>query len=407
MASMYKSYRSAGSSPLPNLFSEVFSAPGGRGVKCFVVAPTNSMHSFRWCKQLELAGYRPILVSSVNSSRGDEQDRTHYIWPFIPTTRARGIDLFIRKKLNILSLMGLLALLLTRKKAPVNIHYLTGVTLRLAYYLSVLAPDRLIVSCWGTDVNKYFSSAKGKARRRYLSVYSNASLVTCDSEAIRDTILADAPGSNVRIIPWGVDEKVFMIPDRSARMRARSKYSIPEGNVVFLSNRLPTKNYQLEKIVEWFTDDIASKGKATLLMHAAKKFSDGTFERISRATEGVSSIIVSGDMLPYSELPELYAAADFFLSFPEMDAMPVSMIEAMASGNIVLASNEIPAYQHLAKRYELTLLPLKAIEGEVVSQLIDKKEAIAGGNRSRFLAEDSLTARAKSLAEAMACRSGS
>jgi glycosyltransferase involved in cell wall biosynthesis len=366
-----------------------------------VIAPTNSMHSFRWCRQLEQAGFDPILISTVSSSRGDEEGRLHLVWPFLTQVGKNGWELRFRKVINRLSVLALAAYSLALRPVFINIHYLTAYPTRLAYLFCRFMPRRLIVTCWGTDVNRYFADSKGRARRNFRRIYGRAYLVTCDSPAIQETILSEVPEANIAIIPWGIDLTMFPQPDEHARLEARRFYRIPMNATVFLSNRFPTRNYNLDAIISWFIEYYKQDSNAILLLHAVDSFADGSCETALAVARRHPAIRLSEKLLPYAALPSLYAASDFYLSYPTIDAAPVSMLEGIASGLLVLASDQIPAYRYLANRYSLNLISLQKIDRPFITSVLAERETVVDGNLGNLWSQDSIEACAKMLMQRM------
>ncbi len=368
---------------------------------CIVVAPSNSVHSFRWCRQLEMAGCKVRLVSPIPGESGNEFGRSFLAWPFIPTAGMAGAVLKAINGLNMLSTAILALTLLAQRPAWINVHYLTGQTFRLAYWLSRICPGRLMVTCWGTDVNSYFLEARGRARQKYLWLYAHARLLTCDSEAIRQTIQASAPEARVELVTWGVDGKHFRLARAEERSAARDRFGLPREGLVFLSNRLPQANYRLGDIVNWFIQLSGEMPGARLLLHAVGIYSDGSCDGALAQARAHPAIIVSEGMLAYEDLSGLYAAADVFLSFPHRDATPVSMLEAIASGLDVAASGGIEAYKMLSEKYQLHLLSLQDLTRPRIEALGIGQHLAAGENRATFEKEHSIEACSGKLRQVM------
>ena len=72
--------------------------------------------------------------------------------------------------------------------------------------------------------------------------------------------------------------------------------------------------------------------------------------------------VVYVPQVAYAEIPDLYRATDVVLSVPSSDGLPVSVLEAMACGTPVIAS-DLPALRELADDgADLSLVPARDVE---------------------------------------------
>ena len=104
---------------------------------------------------------------------------------------------------------------------------------------------------------------------------------------------------------------------------------------------------------------------ARLLVKLVSQDSDDPYLAEMRALAGqlaLGDAVVYVPQVTYAEIPDLYRAADLVLSVPSSDALPVSVLEAMACGAPVIAS-DLPALRELAgDGADLSLVPARNIE---------------------------------------------
>ncbi|WP_425146690.1 glycosyltransferase [Deinococcus sp.] len=112
----------------------------------------------------------------------------------------------------------------------------------------------------------------------------------------------------------------------------RAEYGIPEAAPLVLSlGRLaPEKN--LDTLLLAFQEARRRRPELRLLI-----VGDGPSRAALTARAGTG--VVFAGSVPYARVPELLAAADVFLSASESEVLPMSMIEALASGAPLVAAH--------------------------------------------------------------------
>jgi glycosyltransferase involved in cell wall biosynthesis len=166
---------------------------------------------------------------------------------------------------------------------------------------------------------------------RVISV-SGATLTDLEQHAGVDSRVID-------VVYNGADLEHFSHNDRgSAAQRVRQKYDIA-GPYILYTARLehPGKNHV--RLLEAFADLKRENGIPHHLILAGSPWRG--VEAIYAAAQdlGISEHVIFAGFVPNEELPDLYAGADLF-AFPSLfEGFGIPLLEAMASGTPVVASN--------------------------------------------------------------------
>ena len=104
---------------------------------------------------------------------------------------------------------------------------------------------------------------------------------------------------------------------------------------------------------------------ARLVVKLVSQDADDPYLAEMRALAGqlaLGDAIVYVPQVSYAEIPDLYRAADVVISTPSSDGLPVSVLEAMACGTPVIAS-DLPALRELTDDgADLSLVPARDVE---------------------------------------------
>jgi glycosyltransferase involved in cell wall biosynthesis len=225
----------------------------------------------------------------------------------------------------------------------VHVHWVD----QRAYQCFAAGLRPLVLSVWGTDVNHLFQADADPRHRR------------CVGEALAgaDCILADAPdmkdkcpalaGCKVRveILPYGIDTRRFT-PGRAQASEAwRRKLEIPEGAKVLLSMRGFDRRYGHHLILDAFHRALGRCQAPCVLVFKTFKQGMGDYPaayeaevRTRAEAPRVAHLVRWVGDVPYAQIPEVYAFADAVINYPEMDAFPVTFLEAAASETPVITS---------------------------------------------------------------------
>ena len=225
-----------------------------------------------------------------------------------------------------------------------------------------------MVSFGGGLVDPFLFGAYRIVGRRVLR---NARTVAFVSDTVRDWFTQHVDDSlRVETVANAVDLDRFRVVNRDERRQARASLGIAADKplVLFVGRLVPKKN--LRALVA-----ALAEGDARLLV-----VGDGP-ERSALAPLG--DRVVALPRLPHDRMPEAYAAADLFALPSVGEGLPLSLIEALASGLPSVVSRD-PSFDALA-----------ACDGVVRSEL---DRAALRASIASLLAEDEATTDRRSAA---------
>lgn len=290
------------------------------------IAHPNSIHTRRWIAWFAEAGHEIVLVDPVGIEV--EDGLPPGVRVARPEPGARGPRLLRglgrgRRLRRLLTELG---------PDVVHAHYLA----RFGWQAALAGVRPLVMTPWGSDL---LQIRRGAIRTRWWNRFAlrRADLVTVSSEGMRQAaIRAGARAHRVRLINHGVDTTRFSPGEPAAALVDR--VGVRDARVV-LSPRTLTPLYHHEVII----DAVARIPDAVLVMsaHGADAaYVDRLRDHAERAGIGTRLRIV--DEVPHAELADLYRLADVIVSVPETDSFPVTLLEAMACGRPIVAS-DLPA----------------------------------------------------------------
>ena len=161
-----------------------------------------------------------------------------------------------------------------------------------------------------------------------------AGLIVDSTNTYNIALDAGLDASRIHVIPWGVDLKTFTPEGPQTDLTA---FGVPEGNRVILSLRALEPLYRVEDIILAFAQ-IASRFPDTHLVIG----NDGSLRSQLKAL--VASLQLENRVsfigsLPEESLPGLLRAADAYVTASEVDGTSVTLLQAMACGTPVIASD--------------------------------------------------------------------
>lgn len=214
-------------------------------------------------------------------------------------------------------------------------HYLTG----YGYLAPWLGHHPWALTIWGSDVykNPHRSLADRWLSRRALAA---ADLVIGDS---RDVVHAaeqlGARPARSAVIPWGVETNLFRPLARAEqRAAALGRLELPSTARIVLSARsLAEPFYRVRDVVHGALEAMATCSDLYLLVAGGGALAE-PLRRAASGHAGAERIRWLGPV-PRSAMPELMGLADLYVSVPTHDATSVALLEAMAAGCAVVASD--------------------------------------------------------------------
>ena len=195
-----------------------------------------------------------------------------------------------------------------------------------------------VLTPWGTDL---YQHAKSSPLVSWLARFAlqRADLVTADS----NDLLAQAVRFGARpecsmIVQWGVDFSVYHPWGKGAQLREE----LDIGNrPVILSPRAVRSIYNLETIIEAMPMVLKRVPDAVLVLRDYNT-NESYKQQIQKSVTDrslSSSVQWLGRVEPWERNVEIYRMADVVVSVPSSDGTPVSVLEAMACGVPVIASD--------------------------------------------------------------------
>ncbi|HEY7132075.1 MAG TPA: glycosyltransferase [Candidatus Limnocylindrales bacterium] len=212
----------------------------------------------------------------------------------------------------------------------VHAHYLTGYG--WLAWVSGFRPYAITV--WGSDVFRTIPASR-KARWFGRLSLRGAALVTADSKDLAEaSIRAGARRERTDIIQFGVETTRFAPAPPNAELRRR--LGIPDGRLVF-SPRI---------LMSWNRHDLVVRALRELPADVRLLFSARHADPAVRASLvalaeelGLGGRIHFVEDIPHDEMADHLRLADVIVSIPETDGTPVTILESLACGVPVVASD--------------------------------------------------------------------
>ena len=205
----------------------------------------------------------------------------------------------------------------------VHAHYITS----YGYLAARCGRHPLVMTAWGSDL---LVTPQKSALMRCITGWSlrRADLITGDSQGLIDAAKAYGTTCAVKEIHWGVDLARF----------APAPWSAKTG-LQIVSLRSWEPNYNIDTIVEAVAALLARYPTAGVQLHL---LGDGSMEAALRAlvgTMGLERHVVFHGRLDDAGMARVLAQCKISVSVPTSDATSVSVLESMACGLAVVASD--------------------------------------------------------------------
>jgi glycosyltransferase involved in cell wall biosynthesis len=344
-----------------------------RPMRIAMLGDPNSVHVRRWVGYLASRGHELTILAAR-----DVAIDAGYA-PGIGIVRYAGVSGWG------LNQVGMIASALSFRRAArrlrpdiLQVHYLTLNGLRA--WASGVHPR--VVTVWGNDV---LIDPRRSRRARFLArlALGSADIVTGISQHVLDAAVEfGAAPERTRRIHFGVDTELFAPGPAPAALRARLGL---EGRRVLFSPRIIDDLYRHDVVV----DALARlPGDVVLVMtrYAATPATVASLER-RIATAGLEGRVLMLPGIPHAEMPDYYRLADVVVSVPESDAGPVTLVEALAAGRPVVASDLPPVREWLADLDPACLVPVGDVDataGAIAALLArSPKETAEAAERGR------------------------
>jgi len=287
--------------------------------KYLILSDGKSSHTLKWAKELSryydlylitLNGYNDKILLYINIEK---------IYVLNENVNSMGGNYKL-----LLKYFDIKRIVASVKPDFLNAHYLSSYGILAALVLKNNKNTKLIQSTWGTDILVTPFSNRIRLLMAKFAL-NQANLITSDSYFMSDKIREICKNTHILTFPFGLD-----------RVDLISKIDKDE-NLIF-SNRALSKNYNIDKIIIWFSK---LENKSLKLIVA----NDG--EMKSELINLVSKLRLKHRVefvgfLNKNEQEHYYKIAKYYISIPSSDSTAVSLLEAMSFGCYPILSN-LPA----------------------------------------------------------------
>jgi len=228
-------------------------------------------------------------------------------------------------------------------------HYLT----RYGWQARLSGFHPYVVSPWGSDL--FVTPRRSwRARTWARTTLSSADLVTVVSEPMRQAAISSgARPDRIESIQFGVDTRRFApAPARDGLAR---RLGLGDRKVIY-SARALRPIYNQEIVIDAF----ARLPPDTVLILTARNADPAYLARVRAQIDElrIADRVRILDEVPDADLPDLLRLAALVVSVPASDGFPVSVLEAMASGTPVVATDLPPIRPVLGPMAEDLLVPV-------------------------------------------------
>ena len=355
-----------------------------------MLASWPSIHSQRPLNWLLENGCDVVFVDRKNPYP-EGRDR----YQFLPYPGPRGTRYYGRLGPRVASRFGLWTValqlrLLWRRIRPdvVHLHWVN----RHAYHCVKAGLRPLVLSVWGSDINRHFLPAADPEYRRIIGqALAHADLVIVDAQGMAEKCALLA-GCEIRteLLHLGVNTKTFRPGYGQAANEWRRRLAVPGDAKVLLSIRIWRPQYGHHVILEAFSQALPRLQTDCVLVFKIYPISshDSTAYEIElrrRAEQlGIARWVRWMEEVTFAQLPEIYAFADVIVNYPSMDTFPVTFLEAAACERPVI-SIRLPSYQGtFAERYFRMVEPGEVTDlANAIVELINQPS----GQTARLLSE--------------------
>ena len=284
--------------------------------KYLILADASSPHTLKWVK--ELIKYFDVYVITLNSYTQEIESllTKEHIFSLNEEVVTSGGNLKL-----ILKYFEIKKIVEELQPTYLNAHYLSSYGVLAALIKVKYKNIKLIQSTWGTDVlvTPFSNSIKFNIAKFALS---KADVITSDSYFMTDKIDEIYKNEVTQTFPFGLEP--FEVQE-----------SIEKDKFLIFSNRALSGNYNIDKIIEWFSRlkdaryhlVIANDGEMRMLLEA----------RVNLL--GLTHRVKFVGFLTHHDQNAYYEDAKYYISIPSSDSTAVSLLEAMRYGCYPIVSN--------------------------------------------------------------------
>ncbi len=339
-----------------------------------------------------------------------------YIWPdrlaimgyaeaMQSDQRLRGLAYFLAPAFALAEAYHLAMLYRRRRYDVIHAHWVIPNGVAVAFVASRIRRP-LIISLHGSDI--FFARQHALLGALAGWAFRRADAVTaCSPELYAGAVALGANAAMLRLLPWGADPQRFAVtPDM--RLHARAQLSLRPDQPVLLSLGRLVKKKGIEYLIRALPEIVRVSPESVCLV-AGSGPELAPLQQLA-ADLGVSQHVRFLGAVPWSETAALYAAADIFVvpsvhdARGNVDGLPTTLLEAMAAGRPVVASQVAGVELAIADGQHGLLVPEQdaAALARAVQRLIqdhDLRCQLGENARRRVRQELNWTAVAKALSD--------
>ena len=184
---------------------------------------------------------------------------------------------------------------------------------------------RLVGLSWGYDLHDLATEGD-------VAWLASLDHLIVDSVATRDiAVIAGLHPTAITVLPWGVDLEAFSpVGPRDSEIER-----FAQGRPVVVSLRAHERRYRIDDIVRAFSILLPSTDAVLALGHSGS-MTGALMAQVDSL--GLSSHVLSLGTIPEECLAEVLRTADAYVTASEVDGTSVTLLQAMAAGAPVVAS---------------------------------------------------------------------
>ncbi|MDD5593719.1 MAG: glycosyltransferase family 4 protein [Candidatus Margulisbacteria bacterium] len=242
----------------------------------------------------------------------------------------------------------------------------------------------LVITAWGADILPEQGALKAFSSRLLLrlAIYRADHVIGVSQEIKSLLDQKKKKRTPSHLIKFGVDHEVFNENETAGSLAKKTGNA---DEIVVFCPRALTPIYNIDVVVEAFRLVLLKHKKAKLVLKSYGSGDDADYlsglkASIKKAGMSDSVSIIDG-WLTERELADIYKSSDLVISIPSSDGMPTSVLEAMACGVPVIAS-DLPSMKEIIVPGENGfLVPVRQVEklASTIISFIENK-----GNYSQY-----------------------
>ncbi len=232
----------------------------------------------------------------------------------------------------------------------------------------------VVITARGTDLTLIPTEAGPRARIKWAIQHASASVAVCNDLG-RRLVALGASEKRTIVLRNGVDLELFTQADRQA---ARTALDINTFTVLSVGSLIPRKGHHLA------IEAIALRADCALLI-AGGGPQRAELEALARRLGVDERVRFLGDV-PHRDLPRLYAAADVLLLASEREGWANVLLEAMACGTPVIATDVNGTSEVVRSSAAGRLIPRRTPEA-IIDTLDDLRRDLPHRQDTRSYAE--------------------